>query len=224
MPMGETALEQPASWHRALADARRSRIVDELRSQPSGIDAHELGRRLGLHPNTVRWHLGILADAGIVAARRARPRTSGRPRTLYSLSPNAAASGKDEFRLLASVLTSALASQSDAAAKSETAGREWGRYLAPRRSPLVRATHDEATEDAVRLLDEQGFAPEAADGEIRLHRCPYLDLAEQHPEVVCSVHRGLLAGALEGSAPQVEVELEPFVEPNLCLVRLRATP
>jgi len=221
--MGETAVEQATSWHRALADERRSRIVEELRSRRSGVDAHELGRRLGLHPNTVRWHLGILADAGIVGARRARSTTPGRPRTLYTLNADVAAPGRDEFRLLASVLTSALARQPDAAAKSEAAGREWGRYVAPRRSPLARATHEEATEDAVRLLDEQGFAPEGGEGEIRLHRCPYFDLAEQHPEVVCSVHRGLLAGALEDSAPQVEVELEPFVEANLCRVRLRDT-
>jgi predicted ArsR family transcriptional regulator len=221
--MGETALEQPTSWYRALADERRSRIVEELRAQASGVDAQELSRRLGLHPNTVRWHLGILADAGIVAARRARSRTPGRPRALYALSPEAAASGKDEFRLLASVLTSALANQPDATAKSETAGRQWGRYVAPRRSPLARATHEEATADVVRLLDDQGFAPEAEGDEIRLHRCPFLDLAEQHPEVVCSVHRGLLAGALEDSAPQVGVELEPFVEPRVCLVRLRST-
>jgi predicted ArsR family transcriptional regulator len=221
--MGEIGLEQPPSWHRALADERRSRIVEELRSQASGVDVHELGQRLGLHPNTVRWHLGILADAGIVTARRARSRTPGRPRTLYTLSPDAVASGKDEFRLLASVLTSALARQPDAAARSEGAGRDWGRYVAPRRSPLAPATHDEATADVVRLLEEQGFAPEASADEIRLHRCPFFDLAEQHPEVVCSVHRGLLAGALEDSAPQVAVQLEPFVEPNVCRVRLRST-
>jgi predicted ArsR family transcriptional regulator len=220
--MGETAAERPASWHRALADERRSRIVEELRSQPDGVDAHDLGRRLGLHPNTVRWHLGILADAGIVAARRARSHRPGRPRTLYALSADATSSGKDEFRLLASVLTAALASRPDAAARSEAAGRDWGRFVAPRRSPLERASDAEATADVVRLLDEQGFAPEAMDSEIRLHRCPFFDLAEQHPEVVCSVHRGLLAGALEDSAPQMEVELEPFVEPTVCRVRLLA--
>jgi predicted ArsR family transcriptional regulator len=72
------------------------------------------------------------------------------------------------------------------------------------------------------LLDDQGFAPEAEGDEIRLRRCPYFDLAEQHPEIVCKAHRGLLTGALEDSAPGMRVELEPFVEPNLCRVRLRA--
>jgi predicted ArsR family transcriptional regulator len=217
--MSETVQGQQTTLHRALADERRSRIVEELHRSTAGLDANELALTLGLHPNTVRWHLGVLTDAGLVEGRREDAHRPGRPRTLYSLCANAAASGRDEFRLLASVLTSALGRQPDAAAKSEAAGRDWGRYLAPRRSPLASATHDEAIADAVRLLDEQGFAPEAKDGDIRLRRCPYLDLAEQHPEVVCSVHKGLLAGALE----RLDVELEPFVEPNLCRVRLRPT-
>ena len=58
--------------HRALADERRARIVDELREHPKGLDAHELAARLELHPNTVRWHLAILADAQLVSSHPGR--------------------------------------------------------------------------------------------------------------------------------------------------------
>jgi predicted ArsR family transcriptional regulator len=221
--MGETAEEQPTAVYRALADERRSRIVEELRGERHGIDAQTLASRLNVHPNTVRWHLGILVDAGLVAARRARSHTPGRPRTLYALCPDAAMPGRDESRLLASVLTTALASESGGSAKAESAGRVWGRYLAPKQPPFARTTREEATADAVRLLSDQGFAPEAVGDEIHLRRCPYLDLAEQHPDIVCSVHRGLLAAAIEDSAPGVRVVLEPFAEPNVCRVRLCAT-
>ena len=221
--MGQTAEEHPTAIYRALADERRSRIVEELRSERRGIDAQTLASRLNVHPNTVRWHLGILVDAGLVNARRARSRSPGRPRTLYALCPEAAMPGRDEFRLLASVLTTALASEHDGAGKAERAGREWGRYLTPRQVPFARTTHAEATAGAVRLLEEQGFAPEAVGDAIHLRRCPYFDLAEQHPEIVCSVHRGVLAGALEESAPDLRVVLEPFVEPTLCRVSLRPT-
>jgi predicted ArsR family transcriptional regulator len=221
--MGKMPDEHPTAIYRALADERRSRIVEELRGERRGIDAQTLASRLNVHPNTVRWHLGILVDAGLVAARRARSHTPGRPRTLYTLCPEAAMPNRDEFRLLASVLTSALASEADGTAKSESAGRAWGRYLAPRQPPFARTSHEEATSDAVRLLADQGFAPEVADGEIRLRRCPYFDLAEQHPEIVCSVHRGIVAGALEECTPEVRVLLEPFVEPNLCRLRLLPT-
>ena len=211
---------EPTTLHRALADDSRARIVDELRGERDGLDAHELARRLGLHANTVRWHLGVLADAGLVSARRAERVTPGRPRTIYTLSPDAASTGKDEFRLLASVLTGVLAEDRDAVAKSETAGWSWGRYLAPRRPPLAPPSDEEAIAEVVRLLDEQGFAPETDGNDVLLRRCPYYDLAEQHPDVVCSVHKGLIAGALDELGSDLDVELTPFVRPDLCLARL----
>lgn len=212
------------TFHRALADENRQRLVSELREARDGLDAHELGRRLGLHANTVRWHLGILSDAGLVSQRRAARDAPGRPRTIYFLSPGAGSSGKEEFRLLASVLTGAMAEQRDAEQRSEVAGWSWGRYLAPRRHPLAGPTDAEAKAEIVRLLDEQGFAPEVHGDEVHLMRCPYNDLAEQHPEVVCSVHRGLIAGALEALGSDLDVDLTPFVGPELCIARLVRRP
>lgn len=65
---------------------------------------------------------------------------------------------------------------------------------------------------------------------IRLHACPVRDLARAHPEVACAIHAGLLPGLLMESAadegrrnarrPAVSADLEPFVEPELCLARL----
>jgi predicted ArsR family transcriptional regulator len=73
----------------------------------------------------------------------------------------------------------------------------------------------------VRLLDEQGFVPDADGTDVRMHRCPFHDLAEQHPDVVCAVHRGLISGALEELGSGLEVrELDVFVEPDLCVARL----
>jgi predicted ArsR family transcriptional regulator len=208
------------SVHRALADPSRERIVDELRAEQGGLDAQELGARLGLHANTVRWHLGVLRDAGLVSAERAPRSTPGRPKTVYRLRPEIAEPATDEYRLLASVLTAALARDADAAGKAETAGWRWGRYLAPRRPPFAPIPDEAAVDEVVRVLDQQGFSPEAVGGEIRLRRCPYLELAEQHPEVVCSVHKGLIAGALDEMGSELETVLEPFVEPTLCVVRL----
>jgi predicted ArsR family transcriptional regulator len=48
--------ERSRTLHRALADERRQRIVDELGAASSGVDAHELAARLDLHANTVRRH------------------------------------------------------------------------------------------------------------------------------------------------------------------------
>ena len=164
------------SLTRALADDRRARLVDELRSEADGLDVQELARRLGLHANTVRWHLGVLRDAGAVSSTAAPVNGRGRPRILYRLE---------------------------------------------RPLPLARVNDAEATEQVVRLLDDQGFAAEAENGEIRMRRCPFHDLAEAQPDIVCAVHRGLISGALEELGSELEVEgLDVFVEPDLCIAHL----
>jgi predicted ArsR family transcriptional regulator len=64
---------------------------------------------------------------------------------------------------------------------------------------------------------------------ILLHACPVRDLARSRPEVVCGMHRGLLQGLLDKTAaeqghpkssPAMSAQLEPFVEPELCVARL----
>ena len=59
--------------------------------------------------------------------------------------------------------------------------------------------------------------------EVRLTRCPLLEAARESPTVVCSVHLGIVRGALaaqghDGSAS----ELHPFSDPGACHLRLVA--
>ena len=200
-------------------------IVEELRTARDGLDVRELARRIGLHENTVRWHLGILGDAGLVDAKAAEDGKPGRPRMLYRLRPGAAATrGGDEHRLLATVLTGTVAELPDGAERAREAGRAWGRFLVRRPSPLERPAEDTAVAEVTRLLDEEGFAAEAHGRVIHMHRCPFHDLAESNPEVVCGVHLGLMMGALEELGSDLEVEgLDVFVRPDLCIARLHRT-
>jgi predicted ArsR family transcriptional regulator len=215
-------MEAATARHRALADERRVRILEELRGAAAGLDAAELAGRLGLHPNTIRWHLGILADAGIVTSTPGPHTSRGRPRIIYSLETEPEERGSDEHRLLATVLTGALADVRDGSERAEEAGRAWGRYLMAR-DPLTRTEEEAAVGEVLQLLDDQGFEPEARGREIHMRRCPFHALAESQPEVVCAVHKGLLAGALSALGSGLEVEkLDVFVEPDLCIARLAA--
>ncbi len=73
----------------------------------------------------------------------------------------------------------------------------------------------------VELLDAQGFAPERVEEGIRMARCPFHELAETSPQVVCAVHKGLIDGALDELGSDLRVDgLDIFVEPDVCLVRL----
>ena len=166
----------------------------------------------------MRWHLGVLADAGLVTSRPELRHAPGRPRIVYRLDPDAEPRGEDEYRLLANVLTGLVADEADAVARSERAGRAWGRTLLREHEA---ADDDEAVAEVVDLLRGQGFAPTLEPDGIHMHRCPFHDLAETHPNVVCGVHRGLLSGALHELGSRLEVtELDVFPRPDVCIARL----
>ncbi len=84
---------------------------------------------------------------------------------------------------------------------------------------------DPAAKDAPRSSEMEKSLP-LRERVIRLHYCPVRELAHTHPEVVCGVHRGLLQGLLDEVAgeketgPAMSAQLEPFVEPELCMARL----
>jgi predicted ArsR family transcriptional regulator len=206
--------------HRALADERRAALVAELEAAADGLDVHELGRRVGLHPNTVRWHLGILADAGLVRSSAAPRETPGRPRILYRLELPAPSAGH-EYRLLATVLAGTVARAAGGPAASEEAGRAWGHHLVRCPEPSGEVGEEEAIAQVVELLARRGFESRAEGRRIEMRRCPFHDLAENAPEVVCAVHRGLISGALAELGRSLALwRLEVFPRPDLCVAHL----
>lgn len=199
---------------------------------PLGVTA--VAERVGVHPNTVRFHLDALVAEGAVHQQVAQPAGPGRPRTVYAPRPGMDRGGARSYRLLAQVLVSRLAAAGpDAAADAAAAGREWGRFLVDPVPPFRRPAAAEAAGRLTALLDDLGFAPTAEPGteagaapeRIRLRHCPFLELAEEYGQVVCSVHLGLMQGALaELRAPLTATGLRPFAEPGSCLALLAPAP
>ena len=223
----QAAAQLGTELHRALSDPSRVRILEALQEAEAPLDARELGTRVGLHWNTVRSHLRVLAEAGLVSARREERTRPGRPRVLYE----AAAAPLDtralaSHRLLAQVLASHLASsERDPSARAEEAGRAWGAHLVRKPPPFASISKEETIDEVVHLHERFGFGPElrrAQSGqEIVLKRCPFQELATTYPAVICSVHLGLMRGALAELGTGVEADgLEPFAEPGACIAHV----
>lgn len=205
--------------HRALGDPRRRALVDLVRAAAAPLSTSELGAALGLHANTVRWHLALLQEAGLVEQRTLPPAGRGRPRNGWVAVPRTEPAA--EYRLLAQLLAGSLGGTPDGAERARDAGRGWGEYLVERAEPGVEVDGPEAQRRVVGLLAAHGFAPEAVADGIALHACPFVDIARAHGAVVCGAHRGLVEGALaELGAPLEVAALEPFSGPGLCLLRL----
>jgi len=212
---------------------RRLSVLDAVRDAGAPVGITELAERLGVHPNTVRFHLDALVAQGRVERTVEQPSGPGRPRTVHTVRQGMDRGGARHYRLLARMLVSRLASTGpadQAAAEATDAGRAWGRDLVERFPPSHRPTARESVERVAAMLDDLGFAPRLdgdgdgdADGPaaIRLRHCPFLELAEEYGRVVCPLHLGLMQGAFaELGAPVAAHRLEPFAEPDTCVAHL----
>jgi predicted ArsR family transcriptional regulator len=182
-----------------------------------------VAEQLGVHPNTVRFHLKALIADGRVERVEPDHKRQGRPPLTYRAVRGMDPGGSRRYQLLAEILTVGLAGERNASAKALDAGRAWAsRETRPtRKAAGVR----ESVNRLIGLLDDLGFAPQRleAHGEtqVGLRHCPFLELAEGRSAVVCPIHLGLMQGALSTWRSPVTVDrLEPFVEPDLCLAHV----
>lgn len=208
---------------------RRDVILQMLRTSAEPRSIASIADELGVHPNTIRFHLDALARAGRVEQVLGDSPGRGRPPILFRASRRMDPTGPTNYRLLASILTDYVAGCPDAAGIAAQLGRSTSPALLPSSAPRRAPSKSRAVTELVELLAELGFEPEPADGlrtrEIRLRHCPFQNLAEQHGEVICSVHLGLMQGALSAMRAPVTVDrLDPFVEPDLCVARLAPAP
>lgn len=229
MSTGDSTTDLRQRRYRALADPTRRRLLRLLDDAPQPVDANTLARRVGLHPNTVRDHLGILEEARLVERSTERRDRPGRPKVLFRAARRDLRSPEAEgYRFLAEVLSGLVERLADdPAAAAEDAGRAWGRYLADRPQPFTTVTFPQAVDELMSLLTRLGFdpdqQPDAGRTVIRLHDCPFREVAQRRADVVCSVHLGLMRGVAEELGGVIDVtSLHPFVEASLCVAEVTA--
>jgi predicted ArsR family transcriptional regulator len=230
----ETAVATPKSdraglsHHQVLASTSRVAVLELLRLRAQPLAVGEVAQHVGLHQNTVRSHLDLLVDSGYAVRRTEAPRGPGRPRVVYEAT--SAPEGERNYRLLAEMLAQHLFATSERPGEAAvSAGRRWagltrqgqGGGAAALPAPLISG--EDAITAVVRMLGDIGFAPEVSADRtaINLHRCPFRELAESHPDVVCGAHLGMVQGVLtELGAPVTATRLLPFVQPDLCIITL----
>jgi predicted ArsR family transcriptional regulator len=211
---------------KALGDETRFEMYRELATSTTPLSAQDLADALGLHANTVRLHLERLREAGLVDVEAIHRGTVGRPQHRYSLAAGAPGLGFDPpaHALLAGLLA-AMAEQMGADAEAATStGRAWG-LEAGKRTPS-RSCLDSLAAELARL----GFEPAAdedigPDGTARIDflHCPFRELAEAYPELVCNLHRGLCEGVVDQAGQGSVVGFSTLYEPDPCHVVVAVT-
>ena len=124
--------------------------------------------------------------------------------------------------LLAGLLAALAETAGADAAAARTTGRAWGRRAAARGPGRTksRSCLTVLAQELDRLGFEPAADPEAAgDGGTRIEflHCPFRELAEAYPELVCNLHRGICEGVAEAGRGTVE-RFSTLYEPDPCHV------
>lgn len=217
---------------------RRRQVLEALRGAKKPLTVNALARKIGVHGNTVRFHLDSLLADGLIEVEEegSADRPVGRPAVLYRAVARVAPSQMRHTETLVKLLLGDLAADPDGPQRAERIGQQWGRRQA--RDTVVAESTRALNSDVhslVTLLDDMGFESDPpTNSEIMVKSCPFLDEVQWErveearqagKEVlppVCAVHLGVMKGALEEWEADVSVdELVPFSRPDRCRISLR---
>jgi predicted ArsR family transcriptional regulator len=207
-----------------LAQPTRARLFALLAELKRPAETIELASHLGLHPNGVRIHVERLATAGLVTRSRTL-QARGRPRDVWSVSPDARPAGVPPtgFRELGRWLARSIPARPARLREVEAAGRDIGQELA------VSSANVKGTDPLGSALAALGFQPQVERDKPNrttycLRNCPYRDAVHENQAVVCTLHRGITRGLLDQLAP--DAKLVDFVpkDPDTagCLIEVSA--
>jgi predicted ArsR family transcriptional regulator len=201
---------------KALGDNTRYAIYLELARSPRPLSTSEIAKTLDLHANTVRPHLERMRDVGLLDVETEATGAVGRPQHRYSLATDAPSLGLEPptFPVLARMLLRLAGNARLDAIDAVEAGREQGHAdgeavlptLAALAATSTATAGDPALGDAcldalVSRLDALGFDPAVLRGEteatVAFTHCPFRELAETDPDLVCGLHRGMVEGFVD---------------------------
>jgi len=223
---GDPGLQGRLAVLKALGDNTRYAIYLELARSPRPLSTADVAGALDLHPNTVRPHLERMREVGLLQVRSESRGGVGRPQHLYSLAPDAPSLGLEpaSFPTLARMLVRLAAATGADAADALDVGRDQGRTDAEHLRPRGCLTA------VLAQLDAMGFDPAVAADEapadevvatVAFTHCPFRDLAEQRPDLLCSLHRGLIEGVVDATGGGQVVGFGSLVDRTPCQVEIR---
>src|SRR4051812_23298055 len=168
----------------AIGHPVRLRVLQRLAGGETA-SVPELADAAGAHENTVRAHVAVLEEAGLIAGEPRPAAGPGRPGVQYRLTERGERLDQD-FMGLAELLAAALGRAGLPPEQLHEVGREWGRYLAGR--PGRYDPRDRLPE----ILHRLGYDVSVSGDEVRLTGCPCPLIAPDRPRMICGLATGVV--------------------------------
>lgn len=217
----------------SLGDPTRRAIYIAVREAVEPMTTSKVAELFDIHPNVARHHLDRLAADGYLRVSRLRRSGgpgAGRPAKAYEPTSKEVTVHFAPHRLdlLTDLLFKVLeqVATGDVADVAESVGREYGTRLAAEIGAPSDPGYDEAVQAVASAMTGLGFSvdPDVEGQRLLTSHCPFGETATNHPEVICSLDRGIVAGLFGALA----VPCNPVVFPHRtqeeeCVTRVAVT-
>jgi Predicted transcriptional regulator len=207
-----------------LDEPARRRIYAYVCAQAGPVGRDDVAHAVDVPRRTAAFHLDRLAERGLLAVTFARRSGrsgpgAGRPAKLYQRSAREVSVSLPprHYDLAGRLLAGALV-------EAQQTGEPPREVLDRRARDLgwTWASEQPGPGDLgflVDLLEDNGYEPQVAAGDVILRNCPFHALAQEHTELVCGMNLHLLEGVLDGlGTTGLRAHLDPG--PSRCCVRL----
>ncbi len=219
--MDTTTLENRISdLTSALGDPTRRAIYIAVRESAEPMTTSIVADLFEIHPNVARHHLDRLAEDGYLKVGTEKGRGgpgAGRPAKTYAATSKEVSVhfAPQRSEMLVELLLRVLdkVSKDDLASVAEQIGRQYGKQLATEIGVQSETGYDEAVQSVARAMTGLGFAmdPDISGQRLLTSHCPFGEAATNHPEVVCSLDRGIVSGLFG----ELSVPCNPVLIPHL---------
>lgn len=187
----------------SLGDPTRRAIYIAVRESAEPMTTSKVAGLFDIHPNVARHHLDRLAADGYLQVshqRRSGGPGAGRPAKTYEPTNKEVSVhfAPRRFEMLTDMLFQVLeeVSPPDVAKVAEKVGRAYGAKLADEIGGKDEPGYDEAIQAVASAMTGLGFSvdPDVEGQRLLTSHCPFGETATSHPEVICSLDRGIVAG------------------------------
>lgn len=224
--------ERIADLTSALGDPTRRAIYVAVRESAEPMTTSRIAQLFEIHPNVARHHLEKLADDGWLLVSHRRPTGksgpgAGRPAKTYEASTREVSLhfAPRRYELLVELLMRVLSrvAPDDLRSIAEQVGEEYGKELAAEIGAPEDAGYSEAVSAVAVAMTGLGFSmdPDVEGQRLLTSHCPFGEAATDHPDVVCSLDRGIVTGLVGSLTAGCTPVLVPHEKPDEdCVTRV----
>ena len=217
----------------ALGDPTRRAIYIAVRESAEPLTTTTISNVFDIHPNVARHHLDRLTEDGYLRVSASKGRGvpgAGRPAKGYEATSKEVSVhfAPQRSEMLVELLMKVLerVAKDDLSSIAEEVGRQYGKELASEIGVQHETGYDAAVQSVARAMTGLGFAmdPDISGQRLLTSHCPFGEAANNHPEVVCSLDRGIVSGLFgELSVPCTPVLIPHSRPDDDCITRVPVT-